>query len=332
MERYSLIVVSDETSPIRRFDVSKTSVRRALQVGVAVAVVVLLGLVDYARVRYEHPELARLRAENAEQRATIEAFDEKVASVSESLDRIQEFERKVRIIANLPGSVAATGDDPQATSPGAAADLSGLAGGGIDVEAVPADLPPFPGASSAPATGRSGAPPLATDDDRISALGTQALRLGRVAEQRLLSLDELVTQLEDKSQKLASSPAIWPTHGWLTSRFGQRISPFTGKRQFHAGIDIAGAAGSDVTATADGKVVFAGKKGPMGRAVIIDHGFGVRTHYGHNEELLVHKGQRVKRGEKIARLGNTGRSTGPHLHYTVEMNGKAVNPLDYIFD
>jgi murein DD-endopeptidase MepM/ murein hydrolase activator NlpD len=331
MERYSLIVVSDETSPIRRFDVRKTSVRRALQVGAALAVVVMLGLIDYARVRYEHPELARLRAENAEHRATIDSFDDKVSGVNAALQRIEEFERKVRIIANLPGSVAATGDEVQAT--GAAADLSGLAGGGIDVEAVPAELPPLEGRSSAGGTRADGsvASPAAADD-RIILLETEALRLGRIADQRLLSLDELVLQLEDKSQKLASSPAVWPTQGWLTSRFGQRISPFTGKRQFHAGIDIAGAAGSDVIATADGKVVFSGNKGPMGKTVIVDHGFGVRTHYGHNQEVLVKKGQQVTRGEKLALLGNSGRSTGPHLHYTVEMKGKAVNPLDYIFD
>jgi murein DD-endopeptidase MepM/ murein hydrolase activator NlpD len=329
MERYSLIVVADETAPIRRFDIRKTSVRRAVQAAVVVAALALVGMVDYVRVRVEHPELARLRAENAEQRATIDAFDKKVAGVGAALQRVEEFERKVRIIANLPGSVAATGDDVMPT--GAGADLSGLAGGGIDVEAVPAVLPPIDslnqnsdGASADAARGH--------EDERTARLETEALRLQRVADQRLLSLEELVEGLESKASKLASSPAVWPTQGWLTSRFGTRVSPFTGKRQFHAGIDIAGASGSDVIATADGKVVFAGKKGPMGNAVILDHGYGIRTHYGHNDEVTVKKGDRVKRGQKVASLGSSGRSTGPHLHYTVELNGKAVNPLDYIFD
>jgi murein DD-endopeptidase MepM/ murein hydrolase activator NlpD len=153
-----------------------------------------------------------------------------------------------------------------------------------------------------------------------------------VAEQRELSLEELVTGLEDKHDRLASSPAVWPAKGWLTSRFGMRVSPFTGRRQFHSGIDVAGAPGSPVIATARGRVVFAGPKGPMGQAVIIDHGHGVETHYGHNQEVHVKRGQQVERGDVIASLGNTGRSTGPHLHYSVEVNGKAVNPLDYIFD
>jgi murein DD-endopeptidase MepM/ murein hydrolase activator NlpD len=166
----------------------------------------------------------------------------------------------------------------------------------------------------------------------MSLLRQEMKRLGHVAEQRQLSLVELVGQLEDKHQKLASSPAVWPTKGWLTSRFGTRISPFTGRRQFHAGIDVAGERGTPVLATADGKVVFAGSKGPLGRAVIVDHGHAIRTHYGHNDELFVKRGDKVERGQKIASLGSTGRSTGPHLHYTVEVRGKAVNPLDYIFD
>lgn len=329
MERYSLIVVADETAPIRRFDIRKTSVRRACQAGVVVAALALAGMVDYVRVRVEHPELARLRVENAEQRATIESFDEKVAGVGAALERVEEFEHMVRIIANLPGSVEATGDDVMPT--GAGVDLSGLAGGGIDVEAVPAVLPPIdmqsPAAPDSAANAVRGA-----EDERAAMLEIEALRLGRLADQRLLSLEELVAGLENKATKLASSPSVWPTQGWLTSRFGTRVSPFTGKRQFHAGIDIAGASGSDVIATADGKVVFAGSKGPMGNAVILDHGYGLRTHYGHNEDVTVKKGDRVKRGQKVASLGSSGRSTGPHLHYTVEMNGKAVNPLDYIFD
>lgn len=328
MERYSLIVVADETAPIRRFDVRKKAVRRACQAAAVFALVALLGLVDYVRVRVEYPELARLRAENAEQRITIESFDGKVAGVNAALQRVEEFERKVRIIANLPGSVAATGDD---VVPTGAADLSGLAGGGIDVEAVPAELPPLE-ALEAGAGGNAPTAERRAEDERAARLEIEALRLGQVAEGRLLSLKELVAALENKATKLASSPAVWPTQGWLTSRFGTRVSPFTGKRQFHAGIDIAGATGSDVVATADGKVVYSGKKGPMGNTIILDHGYGVRTHYGHNDALAVKKGERVKRGQKVATLGSTGRSTGPHLHYTVELKGKAVNPLDYIFD
>jgi murein DD-endopeptidase MepM/ murein hydrolase activator NlpD len=330
MERYSLIVVSDETAPIRRFDVRKTMVRRALYGAIAVAALFLVGGVDYVLVRIDHIELKRLRQESAERQAKIDAFDQTVAKVESELASVREFERKVRMIANLPGSAAAGGDEivgvgnVEGEPP---ADLSGLAGGGIDVHALPAAEQG--GAAARKASGKANA---AAADDRVSALREEANKLGFTASQRGLSLQELVSELEDKHQKLASSPAVWPTKGWLTSRFGTRISPFTGKRQFHSGVDIAGARGTKVIATAAGKIVYAGKKGPMGRTVIIDHGYGIRTHYGHNDEVMVKKGSRVERGAVIAKLGNTGRSTGPHLHYTVEVKGKTVNPLDYIFD
>jgi murein DD-endopeptidase MepM/ murein hydrolase activator NlpD len=166
----------------------------------------------------------------------------------------------------------------------------------------------------------------------LSVLQRDARRLGRIAGEREISLAKLLDGLEGKRRHLASTPAIWPTKGWLTSRFGNRVSPFTGARQFHGGIDIAGARGTDVIAPARGKVSFAGKRGPLGRSVTIDHGYGIRTTYGHNDELFVKRGQEIERGQVIASLGSTGRSTGPHLHYVVEVSGKAVNPLNYIFD
>lgn len=330
MERYSLIVVSDETAPIRRFDVRKKMVRRALQGGVALLVLFLVATIDYVRVRIDHVELGRLRQETAAQQAKIDAFDQTVAQVESELAQVREFERKVRMIANLPGSAAAGGDEIVGVGNAAGeppGDLSGLAGGGVDVHA----LPPAEetGSAARKASQKAGA---SQADDRVSALREEARKLGFTASQRGLSLQELVEELESKHQKLASSPAVWPTKGWLTSRFGTRISPFTGKRQFHSGVDIAGAPGTDVIATAAGKVVYAGKKGPMGHTVIIDHGYGVRTHYGHNDAVVVKRGQKVDRGTVVAKLGNSGRSTGPHLHYTVEVRGKTVNPLDYIFD
>jgi murein DD-endopeptidase MepM/ murein hydrolase activator NlpD len=332
MERLSLIVVSDETSPIRRFDVRRTTLKRAVWGAAIAALMLLVALADWVNVRIQHVELERLRVENVEKQARIDSFDETVAEVQTTLQRVKEFERKVRVIANLPGSAAAGGTDVVEVGRLEEGDPVGdLAGEGASAQPVPTHTAPSgpAGAAGPRASGKARASSL---DDRVSQLRQEAQRLNHVAEQRQLSLEELVAQLEDKHQRLASSPAIWPAQGWLTSRFGTRISPFTGKRQFHAGIDIAGATGTPVIATATGRIVFAGGKGPLGNTVIIDHGHGIRTFYGHNAKLLVKRGQEVERGTQIAALGNTGRSTGPHLHYTVEVRGKAVNPLDYIFD
>jgi murein DD-endopeptidase MepM/ murein hydrolase activator NlpD len=331
MDRYSLIVVSDGTSPIRRLDVAKRSVRRAV-IGAGIAALVGLGLlVDYVRVRIDHAELGQLRLLAQEQQARIDGFEASVGALQEKLSVVAEFERKVRVIANLPGSVAAggaevteLGTDESASGPG----IDAEDGQGGDEELVPARLD-APGVRRSPAAGPSHSP---RRGDRVGLLRREAERLGLVADARALSLKELVDELEDKHQHLASSPAIWPTHGWLTSGFGQRISPFTGRRQFHAGIDIATARGTVVVAPARGRVAFVGQKGPLGNALLIDHGYGIRTQYGHNDKILVKRGDVVERGQKIALVGNTGRSTGPHLHYTVEVNGKAVNPIDFIFD
>ena len=338
MERYSLIVVTDETSPIRRFDIRKDFVQRAAW-GAAIAVCLLLvGGVDYVRVRSDQSELQRLRVANAEQRERIDQFGEILSEVEANLVRLQGFERKVRIIANLPGSVATGGDDVTKVGSATTGDLEAAAEGRQPL-AAPGETNgagPLPAEETDEVERHSAAAGVGGDEapvvDRVSVLQRDARRLGRIAEERELSLAKLLDGLEGKRRHLASTPAIWPAKGWMTSRFGNRISPFTGGRQFHGGIDIAGARGTDVIAPARGRVTYAGDRGPLGRSVTIDHGYGIRTVYGHNDELFVKRGQEIERGQVIAALGSSGRSTGPHLHYVVEVSGKAVNPLNYIFD
>jgi len=337
MDRYSIIVVGEETAPVRRFELRKDLVRRALWGAGMACVLLTLCLGDYVRVRAEHGELKRLRVEVAAQQDQIEIFDQTLSGVQSKLDSVREFERKVRIIANLPGSVAIGGeqvvevgmDAPTLEAPfdpseaDAAAELPAKLESGRD--AVPEGEPDDP---------RLGARPSGMGGGglRLEEMNRDAQILGEVAGRQHYSLANLTQQLESKRDHLASTPAIWPTEGWLTSRFGSRISPFTNRKQFHAGIDIAGQRGTDVVAPAQGKVVFSGTKGPLGKSLIIDHGYGIRTHYGHSDDLYVDRGDTVERGQRIAAMGSSGRSTGPHLHYVVEVSGKAVNPLDYIFD
>jgi len=324
MDRYSIIVVAEETAPVRRFEVRKDLVRRLIWCAGAAAVLLTVGLGDYIRVRIAQTELARLRVEVAEQREQIADFDATLDRVRSTLSNISEFERKVRIIANLPGSAATGGEE--------------VAEVGVDAEEPE---PPFDGSEvSAPTAAPPPAEPpaphaqiqLGADEPRIAVLQRGAEELGAVAISQERSLAEVASQLESKRAHLAATPAIWPTKGWLTSRFGTRVSPFTNQKQFHAGIDIAGERGTGVFAPAQGKVVFSGNRGPLGKSIIIDHGYGIRTQYGHGDEIYVKVGDLVERGQRIAALGNSGRSTGPHLHYVVEVKGKAVNPLDYIFD
>ncbi len=129
---------------------------------------------------------------------------------------------------------------------------------------------------------------------------------------------------------LAATPSIWPTGGEVTSRFGWRNSPWGDSRELHQGIDIANSLGAPVFATADGEVVQSGWSGGYGNIVQISHGNGIETIYGHNSRVLVNAGQYVKKGQVIANLGSTGRSTGPHLHYEIRVNGTAVDPIRFL--
>ncbi len=128
-----------------------------------------------------------------------------------------------------------------------------------------------------------------------------------------------------------ATPAICPVEGGrISSNFGYRKSPFKGTSEFHSGLDFSSHKGTPVKATADGRIVYAGYNGDLGKEVIIDHGFGIVTAYGHLSEIKTKVGQQVQRGAVIGRVGNTGRSTGPHLHYEVRLNNNPINPKKYI--
>lgn len=138
-------------------------------------------------------------------------------------------------------------------------------------------------------------------------------------------------ELQRQQHLRAITPSIWPTTARIiTSPFGFRSDPFTGKPSFHDGIDIGGHWGDPVVAAADGKVEFAGSSSERGNYILINHGNGLKTYYLHLSKLLVTKGEHVSKGERIGRLGTTGRSTGPHLHYGITKNGKFVNPMKYL--
>lgn len=144
------------------------------------------------------------------------------------------------------------------------------------------------------------------------------------------SLAEIEAAMNAQQERLQYTPSIWPVRGWVTSGFGRRRDPFTGIRVMHNGIDIVAPAGTPVVASADGRVKFAGWRPGWGRVVEIDHGWGICTFYGHCRTTLVKVGSRVKRGDTIATVGSSGRSTGTHLHYGLTVNGNWTDPANYI--
>jgi murein DD-endopeptidase MepM/ murein hydrolase activator NlpD len=152
----------------------------------------------------------------------------------------------------------------------------------------------------------------------------------KFARMRLESYSEVKKYVVTQRSLMASRPTSWPVRGWITSRFGYRVSPFFEGSTFHQGMDIANEEGTSIKAPADGVVVYCGWHGSYGKLIVLDHGYSFSTRYGHLDRTLVNVGQRIKRGQVIAFLGDTGRSTAPHLHYEIRLNGVPVDPMQYL--
>jgi murein DD-endopeptidase MepM/ murein hydrolase activator NlpD len=238
------------------------------------------------------------------QRKQIQEFASEINALKAKLLALNSFEKKIRIIANI--------EKPN--------DSEGLFGVG---GSIPEDLD-------------ARIPLKEKHFGLMRNMHEQIEEIGRASAGQQEELESLLKSLEDQQNLLASTPAIRPLSGnskfWVTSRFGYRKSPFTDRRELHKGLDIASRKGTHIVATADGVVTFAGKKGLLGMTIVIDHGYGMKTRYGHNHKLLKKRGDKVKRWEPIALMGSTGRSTGPHTHYEVHLNGIPVNPEKYILN
>jgi len=160
----------------------------------------------------------------------------------------------------------------------------------------------------------------------VDEIQRQISQLQVAIELRRKSQEDVRSLLSDRVSVSRATPNGWPTKGWITSYFGMRQIPLGNGRRFHEGIDIAANIGTPIFATADGVVARVEYSRSYGKTVIIDHGYGYRTLYAHNSKNLVKRGMRVKRGDKIAEVGNTGISTGPHVHYELQLNGVPINP------
>ena len=278
-----------------------------------------MGLIDYVRLRAQAVEVDALRAEAVHNGSQLAELGSEVGGLAKELERLRELERKVRVIANLPGAMreARVPDQP-------------AQGGGDELpDAEPAanEPPSEPGSQDADGGDGGGLGAVTLPDGHVdpAALARIQERAQHLAGQvptRKLSLEDLLEGLEGQSQRLAATPSIWPTSGYVTSGFGNRISPFTGREQFHAGLDISADIGTIVIAPARGRVVMVGMNGPLGREVELDHGYGLRTVYGHLSAAFVKQGQTVERGVPIAR----GRQHRPQHGPPSPLRGRGERP------
>ncbi len=166
---------------------------------------------------------------------------------------------------------------------------------------------------------------------RLGALSRASREAAAEVKRQGESFLELTRLLAGRQEEMAALPSIWPARGWVASPFGRRIDPYTHRWKMHEGIDIAGRFGTPVVASADGEVAkVAVDRGGYGHFILLDHGDSVETLYGHLAQVIVEPGDPVRRGDVIAYMGSTGRSTGPHVHYEVRVAGTHRNPMDYM--
>ena len=190
-------------------------------------------------------------------------------------------------------------------------------------------LDEFDFSSPAPVGGPEEYPSIASTrgDELSSAIDALSDKLRRQASQ----LDALQSLMVNRQLEDDLTPSGWPVRkGWISSRYGERTDPFTGKRAHHQGLDFVGTRGTEVLSVASGVVIRAGKRGAYGNTVEIDHGNGYRTRYAHNEALIVEPGDHVTAGQVIARLGSSGRASAPHVHFEVLKDGTPINPSSFV--
>lgn len=305
-KKTSFFIISNTGSTVKQFTVSKGFLRLTSLCATVILVILLFMGYDYYHLKttYNTPELERQVADQSNeivnQRKQIQKFAKNINRLKSNLVELNNFEKKIRVIANIQKS----------------SEQDSLFGvGGSIPDDIDAQFPVIESHNSL---------------EREMHEQTRQLTLASINQKNVFK--SLYNDLEKQRNLLLSTPSIRPAKGWISSGFGYRISPFTGLREFHRGLDIANKKGTKIIATADGIVTFAGKNGLLGKTIKIDHGHGMVTRYGHLSKILKKRGEAVKRGDVIAVMGNTGRSTGPHLHYEVFLNGIPVNPKKYILN
>ncbi len=298
---YTIMIVPQKAQNVLRFKISDIALYIVAGVAGIVALASVFMLYNYLDVRLKVMELNSLREENRVQKDQIREFASKLEDLNAEMEKIRQFDEKLRIITNI-------GETPT---------------GGTDVFGV---------GGPTPEEGNSVTELDKRHDSMIKEIKVDLENLQEESKKQEENLQELLSFLEDQKNLLARTPSIWPTRGFVTSTFGYRRSPYTKTLRMHEGLDIANKVGTPIYATADGVVNFTGIEGSYGKILSIDHGYGLTTRYGHLDTILVKEGDKVKRGDKIATIGMTGRTTGPHLHYEVRINGVTVNPRTYILN
>lgn len=291
-KQLTFLVIPETTSKTYRFNISTRLIKSTLAlVSILILITVSVSILFYG-TRLEISGVNELKRDNASKAEAIELLNNEIELIEAQKEQITKKQNEIKKLMGIKEDEI---NEVQSSEGGQ---------GGADIKEYPKE-----------------------QVEVLNRLQDIKTYLNRQEQE----LDELIAQVDNKKEYFRSIPNQWPVAGEITSPYGWRKSPFGGRGQsFHDGIDIANNVGTEIMAAADGKVIFSGYQAVYGRTVIIDHGYGFNSKYSHNSALLVEEGDRVKKGDVIAKLGNTGRSTGPHLHFTVTKWGVTLDPLIYL--
>jgi len=299
-DSYTVMIIPTPTSKAYRFSFSKQALKTFIGTTCVVAVLLVVFIIQYSYMVRDMWELKSLRKETKTQKIQIQQFASNIIDLKKQMTRIKDLDANLRVITDI-------GPPPENDQ------LKGLGGPeehGTDAVSQNGDVQP----------------------EDIIKMGEDLSQLKSAEAAQEVSFEQLTEAMKDRRSLWASTPSVWPVRGWLTSGFGNRISPFTGSVAMHNGIDLAARRDTPIMATASAVVSYEGFDSGLGKVVKLNHGYGMQTVYGHLSKVNVRIGQKVKRGDVVGFVGNTGLSTGPHLHYEVIVNNVPVNPLRYILN
>ncbi|MBI4083005.1 MAG: M23 family metallopeptidase [Candidatus Lambdaproteobacteria bacterium] len=294
-EGFTVIVIPQRTSRVLRLRIGSGLFLAGASLVLAFAAVGAFSFLRTLQLQTDVRSLEALSSDYNQRQLALQKVSQRVETFKERIARMRELDYKLRVIGDL--------------------ELERPASSGYGVGGSAESRQSLVAATADPAKA-----------DLLTLLDKDLKRLEEMASHQEESFNNLKAFLSEHKDRLERAPDSLPTRGFVSSTFGDRVDPFTGLKRLHEGLDIVAVKGSQVRAPADGIVTYTGQDQNLGNMLVIDHGFGIVTRYAHNDELLVREGQRVKRGDPIAYVGSSGKSTGPHLHFEIRIDDIAVNP------
>ncbi|MBI3991873.1 MAG: M23 family metallopeptidase [Candidatus Lambdaproteobacteria bacterium] len=296
---FTLVVIPQKTSRIIQVNVPQVAFILGAALLALFVAVGGYGVVRVAQLKAKTRAFNELQSEYLNQKVAIRKIANQVTEFRTQFNRLRELDFKLRIITDL---------EVEQPSPS----VYGMGGAVDNPDEALADSRQL------------------NDMELLAILDKDLSNLEEMAAYQEESFNNLKAFLMDQKDLISHSPYRMPIRGFVSSVYGPRYDPFTGLQRLHEGIDIVARTGTVVHAPADGIVTFSGLDPTFGNMLVVDHGYGIITRYGHNDAILVREGQRVNRGMPISTVGSTGRSTGPHLHYEIRINDVAINPDNYM--